>query len=648
MKPTVQLLSLLMLCFSVRAQFTFTTNNGAITITGFAGTNRTGVIPNAINGLPVVSIGDKAFFNWFFTNSDFRSVTVPNSVTNIGYSAFSGCYGLTNATFGTNVLRIGVSAFVNCKGLTRIAIPSSVTAVEAQAFQGCSSLTNVAFADCNALVGQSSFAYCSNLASLTFSNSFTVVTNGQRGFDIVRKGVYNIGSWAFEHCRALNNVTIPASVNFIGTAPFQFCTALTSINVDATNSLFSSASGVLFDKNLITLIEFPAGRSGSYTIPSSVRIIRSFAFYGSTNLTGITIPNAITNIPDHSFHSCSSLSYVSMPDNVNSIGGYSFYGCTSLTNIFVPPSVTSILTSAFAYCTRLTSITVDPVNSIYQSLNGVLFDKTASTLIQYPGGKIGGYGIPFGVTTIAGGSFDTCVNLTSVTIPNSVTSLGSFAFRGCTGLTNLTIPDSVTNIGSAAFDSCGQMRSVTFGNNVATLGFQAFWRCTNLTSVTLGSALTSIPYTAFYKCSSLSSITIPASVAEIQSQSFAYCYGLNAVFFQGNAPAIGTDAFYGDNSVVFYYLPGTTGWSSTIGGRPAVLWNPQIQTTAATFSVQSNKFGFNITGTDNIPIAIEACTNLSHPVWQPMVTNLLTGGSYYFGDADWTNHPSRFYRIVFP
>jgi hypothetical protein len=64
--------------------------------------------------------------------------------------------------------------------------------------------------------------------------------------------------------------------------------------------------------------------------------------------------------------------------------------------------------------------------------------------------------------------------------------------------------------------------------------------------------------------------------------------------------------------------------------------------------VQNNKFGFNIMGTADIPIVIEVCTNLTHPLWQPIETNQLTGGSRYFGDANWADHPARFYRVRSP
>jgi hypothetical protein len=77
------------------------------------------------------------------------------------------------------------------------------------------------------------------------------------------------------------------------------------------------------------------------------------------------------------------------------------------------------------------------------------------------------------------------------------------------------------------------------------------------------------------------------------------------------------------------------------------LWNPQGQTTDGSFGVQSNQFGFNLTGTANLPVVVEACTNLGG-VWTPLFTGYVTNGSIYFSDPHWTNYPSRFYRVRSP
>jgi hypothetical protein len=113
--------------------------------------------------------------------------------------------------------------------------------------------------------------------------------------------------------------------------------------------------------------------------------------------------------------------------------------------------------------------------------------------------------------------------------------------------------------------------------------------------------------------------------------------------------------FNGDNNTTVYYLPGTTGWQNfaLLTGRPTVLWNPQAQTSDACFGVRTNQFGFNITGSSNLVIVVEACTDLANPTWSPVGTNTLntfigTNGSSYFSDSQWTNYPGRFYRFRSP
>jgi hypothetical protein len=97
-----------------------------------------------------------------------------------------------------------------------------------------------------------------------------------------------------------------------------------------------------------------------------------------------------------------------------------------------------------------------------------------------------------------------------------------------------------------------------------------------------------------------------------------------------------------------YYLPKTTGWGPTFAGRPTALWNPTAQTGDPSFGVRPNGFGFNIAGTADIPLVIEASTDLASRSWVTLQSCTLTNGSIYFSDPQWTNYPSRIYRIRSP
>jgi hypothetical protein len=281
-------------------------------------------------------------------------------------------------------------------------------------------------------------------------------------------------------------------------------------------------------------------------------------------------------------------------------------------------------------------------------MDGVLFNKTQTLLIQFPGNQGGNYRIPNSVTSIESYAFAQCASLTGVTIPNGVTSIGDGTFESSANLTNVTIPNSVTSIGDRAFHLCSRLTTVTIPNSVTSIGNSAFADCYRLTSVTIPDSVTSIGDAAFFLCFRLTSVTIPNSVKSIGTHAFDHCNSLTGVYFQANAPSVSPDAFYNANSATIYYLPGTTGWGPTFAGRPTALWQPEVPTSGASFGVRTNQFGFDMTWANGRVIVVEACTNLVNPIWSPVGTNTLTGGASYFSDPQWMNYPGRFYRLRSP
>jgi hypothetical protein len=254
-------------------------------------------------------------------------------------------------------------------------------------------------------------------------------------------------------------------------------------------------------------------------------------------------------------------------------------------------------------------------------------------------------GVP--VAGIGDKAFFECFNLTGVTIPNSVTNIGNSAFFDC-DLASVTIPNSVSNIGDYAFDGCTILTNVTIGSSVTSIGEGAFGYCTSLMSMTIPDSVITLGSYIFQACTNLSSVVIGNGVTSIGHGAFYDCTNLKGVYFEGNAPSADSTVFSGDNYATVYYLPGTTGWGQTFAGRPAVLWNPQTQTTGASFGVRTNQYGFSITGTSGLVIVVEACTNLANPIWAPVGTNTLTSASLYFTDPQWTNYAARFYRLRSP
>ena len=219
-----------------------------------------------------------------------------------------------------------------------------------------------------------------------------------------------------------------------------------------------------------TIVNIPSEIDGK-----PVTSIGDFAFEGCTSLTSIEIPASVTSIGYDAFDSCTNLTNIEIPDSITSIGNFSFYGCIGLTSIEIPASVTSIGYATFYACTSLASININSNNAKYSSTDGVLFNKTRTTLIFYPTGKTNTrYTIPNSVKYIQDYAFRGYRSLTNIEIPDSVISIGFGAFMGCTSLTNIEIPDSVTYIGNFSFEDCTSLTNIEIPNGITGIGERAF------------------------------------------------------------------------------------------------------------------------------------------------------------------------------
>ena len=596
--------------------------------------------------------------------SGCKNTTIPNSVTEIGSNAFSGCTGLTSVTIPNSVTKIGSSAFQNCTGLTEVNYNAeNCTSMGYQVFSGCSNLKTLNIGNEVKNIPSSAFSGCTGLTSM-------VVASGNRVYDsrdncnaiietttntlisgckntTIPNSVTEIGESAFAYCTGLNKVTIPNSVTEIGKYAFEECGSFEEVNYNAENCTTMVHS--FYGCNIQTL-----------NIGKNVKNIPEYAFdnyYGNIeqiNIFATTPPTIGVNsfyystylqVPAVSIYlyknhpiwskfrvyaqsiNVDGISYEITSESDVQVVGFSRelhpktlnippsivvndknYNVTSicemfsigdtLTSVTIPNSITSIGKEVFKDCSRLTSITIgNSVTSIGErafyntgwynnQADGILY--LDNYCLGYKGTKpTGSLSINANTRVIADNAFNRCPGITNVNLPNSITNIGNYAFNACKGITTATIGNSLTKIGEYAFNGCSGLTSISIPQSVTSIGKDAFkstnWynnqgdgilylnncclgykgdsptsalyiangtrviadyafnNCADLTSVNFPNSITNIGKYAFDGCTGLSYTTIPNSVTEIGEYGFSSCN--NIMLLATIAPTIGMNSF---------------------------------------------------------------------------------------------------------
>ncbi len=274
------------------------------------------------------------------------------------------------------------------------------------------------------------------------------------------EGLLTIGYSAFENCESLPVVTLPASLKTLRSSAFEGCAALVDIQVAPGSASFRSADGVLLSGDGKTLLMFPTGRSGEYTVPAGVTAIGSSAFAYCEGLTRATLPEGVTAIGNSAFNFCRNLKSIGLPSTLQEIGGFAFsgcydlsdlslpeglrsldtwtfYSCDSLTSILLPASLEEVADGTFCGCEGLLSIRVADGNRYLRSVDGLLYSADLTTLFAVPSGRIGAVVIVEGVKQIYEDAARDCGKITSVTLPRTLEGIDQNAFAGCTALSTV-------------------------------------------------------------------------------------------------------------------------------------------------------------------------------------------------------------------
>lgn len=450
------------------------------------------VIPSEYNGKPVKEIGEYAFGDCSIT-----SVTIPDSITTIGESAFSYCGNLTEIYIPQSVTSIGAGAFYMCLSLSGIDVATE----------------NPAFASVNGVL---------------FNKDKTVLlaypSCGAARYT-VPDGVLGIGEYAFANNEVLTEVTFPESIALIGEFAFVECVGLEKVTINS----------------------------------SGATVIENRAFLYCYLLASVSLGEGVTEIGEGAFDLCISLEDIVFPSSLQVIGDVAFCGC-SLTAVTIPDGVKSIGDLAFDYCDGLEKITVSAGNMHYSSDEfGVLFNKDKTELISYPeGSPETSYTIPDSVKNIAVGAFSVCYNLAEIAIPASVTFIGEGAFNECISLESVIIPNGVTKIEDYAFNYCISLKSVEIPDSVTEIGECSFASCVSLAGIVLPESVTKISYGAFMECPGLVYLHISAKNIEIEDYILSdECRTkICSKYLDGDA-----FAYASANSVGFSLCPGHNGFT---------------------------------------------------------------------------------------
>ncbi len=440
------------------------------------------------------------------------SVTIPNSVTSIGDEAFTWC-GMTSLYIPKSVTSIGEGAFVRCpmtsiivdtanpkydsrdncnalietasntllKGGINTIIPNSVTSIGDWAFGGCTRLTSINIPNSVTTIGEAAFTEC-GLTSVTIPNSVTSIGNG--AFSItnltsvtIPNSVTNLGDNVFWDC-PLVSVTVENPIPFaIGSDTFSEIPDNVILYVPfGSKTAYQTADYWKDFKNIVEYGEIPfadatvkslcvknwdTNGDGELSLNEAAAVTSLGTVFKNSKITSfkeLQYFTGLTSIDEGAFSS-STIIEVTLPETVTSLAKEAFLYCKSLTAIHLPAKVQTIGQNALSGCSALTAITVDEANEYFCDIDGVLFNKDKTTLVQFPIAKNTDYTVPEGTKVIGRDAFFMS-KLVTVTLPASLKEIGYDAFGYSTSLTEVNIPEGVTTFGPYVFDGCSALKDV--------------------------------------------------------------------------------------------------------------------------------------------------------------------------------------------
>ena len=522
------------------------------TITKYYGSVAAIIVPDTIDGYPVVAIGEGAFRG----NKYLTAILIPDCITSIGDYAFADT-NLDSLVLPAELNSLGRCILSGNKGVTEIVIPKTLSSTG-------SSYSNL-------IEGDGPFAE-SNVQKVTIEAGMTVIPehlfhkNSTLTSVEIPDTVTGISRYAFTQT-SLTSIKIPDTVTRIGESVLAY-TKLTELKLPSNIEYLGRT--ILGGNKGVTEIVIP--KTLSSTGSSYSNLIEGDGPFAESNVQKVTIEAGMTVIPEHLFHKNSTLTSVEIPDTVTGISRYAFTQ-TSLTSIKIPDTVTRIGESVLAY-TKLTELKL-PSNIEYlgrtilggnKGVTEIVIPKTLSSTGSSYSNLIEGDGpfaesnvqkvtIEAGMTVIPEHLFHKNSTLTSVEIPDTVTEISRYAFAQ-TGLENIELPSSVTTLQYEIF-SGGNLLQISIPDSVTGMGNAIFQNCSKLQKVKLPKARYNISDYTFAGCTSLEEIQLPKTVTTIWPHAFDGCSSLKKVEWSDCLESIKDNAFKGCTSLTEIVIPNT-------------------------------------------------------------------------------------------
>ncbi len=358
--------------------FEYTLINGGteVQITEYIGSGGNVVVPSTIDGRPVTSIANYAFYG----DTSVTSVTMYGNLKSIGNYAFFRCTALTSVTLPSGLQTIGGYSFCGCTSLTSLTIPGTVTSIGSTAFYGCTALASVSLSSGLQSIGDHAFYGCTALTAIDIPGTVTELSSyafARSGLTAVSipGSVTAIGSFAFNTCTALTSVTISNGIQSIGAQAFRDCSSLTSVSIPGT---VTTVGGYAF---------LGCTSMTSLTLSSGIQTIGDYAFCGCDSLTSVTVPGTVRTIGAYAFYYCEAMTSLTLSSGLQSIGDHAFYRCIALTSVTLPSTVTTISAYAFYGCTAMTSMYFE--GNAPSMGTGWISARNAALVIYYHSGAAG-------------------------------------------------------------------------------------------------------------------------------------------------------------------------------------------------------------------------------------------------------------------